>query len=139
MDFGWTEEQRELRERVIAFAREELGGGALEDDRAGRFPAEKWKRCAGFGLLRCNIPEAYGGDGRDVLTRTTALSSLSAIRFWVRGTSPGRARSRCPTSTPPDSSKTVLASGRCSGSATVRRAASSLVRSSTPSRSRVWT
>ncbi|MDF3142968.1 MULTISPECIES: acyl-CoA dehydrogenase family protein [unclassified Streptomyces] len=76
MDFELTAEQRRLRKEVVAFAQQELGRDAAEDDREGRFPWEDWRRCAEFGVLGWPVPKEYGGRGLDPLTTIVALEAL---------------------------------------------------------------
>jgi alkylation response protein AidB-like acyl-CoA dehydrogenase len=76
MDFGWQEPQRELYERVLAFAREKLGRDAAERDRERRFPVEDWRRCGEFGLLGLSVPERYRGLGLDALTTARAIEAF---------------------------------------------------------------
>ncbi len=75
MDFDLTPDQRALRAETIAFARD-LGKDRAEDDRASRFPAEDWARCAEFGVLGWPVPARYGGGGLDPLTTMVALDAL---------------------------------------------------------------
>lgn len=76
MDFSWSEEQLSLKKEVSRFAEAELNQGLIEDDQAGRFPREKWQKCADFGLLGLNIPPAYGGRGLDIMTTVLAMEGL---------------------------------------------------------------
>lgn len=76
MDFGWSQEQRQLRESAIGFARAELDRDVAERDRQGRFPAEEWKRCAEFGVQGLPIPQRFGGQGADLVTTTMVLEAL---------------------------------------------------------------
>ena len=76
MDFGWSQEQRQLRESAIRFARAELDRDVADRDRQGRFPAEEWKRCAEFGVQGLPIPERFGGQGADLVTTTLVLEAL---------------------------------------------------------------
>jgi alkylation response protein AidB-like acyl-CoA dehydrogenase len=76
VDFGLTEDQRALRTRVIAFARDRLGHSAAADERSGTFPWKDWRACAGHGVLGWPVPAAYGGSGLDPLTTMIALEAL---------------------------------------------------------------
>lgn len=76
MDFELTEEQRSLRQSIIAFARRELNADVLERDREGTFSREAWAKCAEIGLLALPVPEEYGGAGADALTILVALEAL---------------------------------------------------------------
>jgi alkylation response protein AidB-like acyl-CoA dehydrogenase len=76
MDFALTAEQARLRERVIAFARTELGGEVAQHDRCGSFDWDGWKKCARFGVLGWPVPQPYGGSGLDPLTALIAYEAL---------------------------------------------------------------
>jgi hypothetical protein len=76
MDFAWSEEQTELRERVVEMARRELNQGLLERDAAGVFHRHGWKLCGELGIQGMPIPAAYGGGGLDPLTTVGVLESL---------------------------------------------------------------
>ncbi|WP_101790911.1 acyl-CoA dehydrogenase family protein [Nonomuraea indica] len=76
MDFALTPEQRDLRERVIRFARDELGAKAAEHDRDESFDRDGWKACAEFGVLGWPVPAEYGGSGHDPLTTIIACEAL---------------------------------------------------------------
>lgn len=72
----WTEAQRALRDRVIAFARAELNEALAARDRTGAFDRERWRRCAAFGIQGAPIPTAYGGGGLDLPTTIVLLEAL---------------------------------------------------------------
>ena len=76
MDFAWSDEQTELRERVLEMARRELNAGLLERDQAGAFHRSGWKQCGQLGIQGMPIPVAYGGGGLDPLTTVGVLESL---------------------------------------------------------------
>jgi len=76
VDFGWSQEQRQLRESAIRFARAELDRDVADRDRQRRFPVEEWKQCAGFGVQGLPIPERFGGQGADLVTTTMVLEAL---------------------------------------------------------------
>ncbi len=76
MEFGWTSEQRELRDAIVAFARRELPDDVAARDRAGAFSRDAWRRCAEVGIQGLPIPEEYGGAGADPLTAVLALEAL---------------------------------------------------------------
>lgn len=76
MEFSWSPEQLELRQRVIDFARAQLNDNILERDHSGEFSRENWRKCAEFGLLGMMIPEEYGGQGCDVVTTAMAMDAL---------------------------------------------------------------
>ncbi len=77
MDFSWTEEQRARYDETVRFAQDQLSNETLVDrDREGVFPHDLWKRCAEHGVLGWNVPEAYGGQGLDVLTSVYLMEAL---------------------------------------------------------------
>lgn len=76
MDFSWSEEQQELRERVAEMARRDLNQDLLERDAAGAFDLAGWKRCGELGLQGMPIPARYGGGEFDALTTVGVLESL---------------------------------------------------------------
>ena len=67
-----TDEQRELQESAIAFARQKLGYDVIARDAAEEFNREAWRHCAEYGVLAMPIPKQYGGLG-------LGLSSLLAV------------------------------------------------------------
>ncbi|MBE5991815.1 MAG: acyl-CoA dehydrogenase [Paenibacillaceae bacterium] len=57
MDFSITREQKEFRQEVIDFARENLNDSRYYEE----FSIEMWKKVSDFGLLGITIDEEYGG------------------------------------------------------------------------------
>ena len=77
MNFAWTDEQERLRDEIVAFAHRELANDTLvARETEGAFPRDLWARCADFGIQGMNIPEAYGGRGRDILTTVYLMDAL---------------------------------------------------------------
>jgi len=76
MDFSWSEEQVELRERVLEMARRDLNQGLVEREASGVFNHDGWKRCGQLGIQGMPIPVAHGGGGLDPLTTVGVLESL---------------------------------------------------------------
>ena len=76
MDFSLTDEQRELREGIVRFARQELNDGVQERDRDAAFPRELWRACGAMGLTGLPVPEEYGGAGLDPLSTAIALDAF---------------------------------------------------------------
>jgi len=73
MDLAWSDEQKELRDRIAEFAARELNDGLIERDREGVFNRDGWAKCARMGVHGLPIPEAYGGMGCDALTTVGVL------------------------------------------------------------------
>ena len=78
MDFSWTKEQLEYKERVINFAKSNLNHAVMESDRDSVFSREAWEKCAEFGLQGLAVPKEYGGQFDEVqfLTATLAMEAL---------------------------------------------------------------
>ena len=85
------ERQRDLAERVLAFARREIGPLAKEADESLRLHHEVFGRMAAFGLYRYVIPEEHGGEGvfsvricqvREILA---SVSSHADTAFAMQG------------------------------------------------------
>ncbi|MGB3404750.1 MAG: acyl-CoA dehydrogenase family protein [Microcoleaceae cyanobacterium] len=76
MDFSWTAEQLQLREKIIRFVQQELPSNILELDQQQVFNIEGWQKCSEFGILGLPIPLKYGGGEADILTTIYALEAL---------------------------------------------------------------
>jgi hypothetical protein len=76
MDFSLSPEQTALRQRIIAFAQDQLGGKAAEHDRDETFDEDGWRACAEFGITGWPVPKEYGGAGLDPLTTVIACEAL---------------------------------------------------------------
>lgn len=75
MDFSWSDEQLALQRSIVEFAAT-LSAGVIGDDRSATFPADKWRRCAEFGVLGLSVPGEFGGSGYDILTTMLAMETL---------------------------------------------------------------
>ena len=76
MEFVLSEEQTELREAVIRFARQEIGHDLSSCDKEGSFPFDSWQKCADMQIIAMPFPEEYGGCGADLLTTVVILQAL---------------------------------------------------------------
>ena len=76
MDFTPTQEQAELRERIVAFAKAELSDDVEARDAEGRFARDLWEKCGTMGLQGLPVPEEYGGVGLDPLSSAIALEAF---------------------------------------------------------------
>jgi len=63
MDFQLTQEQIEIKELALKFARNEMIPVAQEYDEKGIFPKELFKKAWELGLINTCIPAEYGGAG----------------------------------------------------------------------------
>ena len=73
MNFAFTTEQRDLHDRVCAFARGRLNPMLRAAPDLSR---ELWSACGEFGLLGLSVPAAHGGLGLDALTTAIALEAF---------------------------------------------------------------
>ena len=76
MDLSWSDEQTELREQILDFARKELTSDVVALDRAGEFDRQAWDKCGAFGIPALPVPEEHSGLGKDPLTVAYALETL---------------------------------------------------------------
>jgi butyryl-CoA dehydrogenase len=67
MDFGFTDEQKLLKQQVIEFAQKEIAPGAAERDEEARFDRDIWDKAAALGYMGLPYPEEYGGSGASVV------------------------------------------------------------------------
>jgi short-chain 2-methylacyl-CoA dehydrogenase len=72
-------EHHQLREEIRAFAENEIRPVAGELDENSRFSAELTTRMFDMGLLRINLPEKYGGLGRDTLSYIIAVEEIARV------------------------------------------------------------
>ena len=78
MDFSWTKEQLEYKEKVIEFAKSNLDYAVGDNDKNCVFARDAWEKCADFGLLGLSVPKDEGGVFEEVqfLTATLAIEAL---------------------------------------------------------------
>lgn len=72
MDFSISKEQKELRQEIINFARENLN----DEDSLETFSMEMWNKVAEMGLLGITIGEEYGGLGESFETAAIVFEAL---------------------------------------------------------------
>src|SRR5665811_1502331 len=77
MDFGLTEEQRDIQKMTRDFAQDHIAPGAAERYRDKIFQRELFTQLGELGLMGACIPERYGGAGTDFLAYILALEELS--------------------------------------------------------------
>ena len=75
MEFGWTDEQRQLGQAAVEFGRT-LNAVLQGPGHPEGFPHQAWLRCAAFGIQGLPIPEDLGGQGADLVTTALVLESL---------------------------------------------------------------
>ncbi|CAF2840218.1 unnamed protein product [Rotaria sp. Silwood2] len=77
--YGLTDDQKQLRETVFAFAQKELAPHANTIDRDNSFPKlrEFWKKLGDLGLLGITAPVEYGGLGLHYTEHCIAMEEIS--------------------------------------------------------------
>jgi alkylation response protein AidB-like acyl-CoA dehydrogenase len=76
MNLDLTDEQRQMRDLVREFARNEVAPGAAERDQQETFPLDVVKEMAELGLFGLPIPAEFGGLGADALTWALVMEEL---------------------------------------------------------------
>jgi L-prolyl-PCP dehydrogenase len=77
MEFSWSQQQLEFRDRVRRFAVEQLQDDICARDQAEEFAADLWQRSAEFGIQGMSVEKAFGGrDDADILTAMLAMEAL---------------------------------------------------------------
>src|ERR687883_761690 len=77
MDFGLSDDQREIQALAREVAKEKIETHAGEWDREHRFPRELYGELAELGLMGVCIPEEYGGAGADYLSYILVIEEIS--------------------------------------------------------------
>jgi hypothetical protein len=77
MDFGLTQEQRQIREMVAEFVDEEVVPRAADIDETDEFPRDLVDEMAELGLMGMPFPEEYGGADLDYHSYAMAIEEIS--------------------------------------------------------------
>lgn len=78
MNFSYTEEQLQLKEDCINFAKAELNSPVFENDKKCKFSKDNWNKCADFGIQSMAVPSMYGNNKseQDLVSATLAMEGL---------------------------------------------------------------
>jgi alkylation response protein AidB-like acyl-CoA dehydrogenase len=80
MDFGFTEEQRMLRESVRKLLQKHAPPEYVrQHDRERTYPEELYQACAKAGLIGLPFPEEYGGAGGSLLDITIVAEEIARV------------------------------------------------------------
>jgi len=79
VDFGLTDEQKQLRRTVREFAEGEILPHVMEWDEASKFPLELIPKLAEMGFLGVIFPEKYGGAGMGYAEYAIIIEELSRV------------------------------------------------------------
>jgi alkylation response protein AidB-like acyl-CoA dehydrogenase len=79
MEFGHTDEQRQLRRTVREFAEAEMKPHVMEWDEAQHFPVEVFRDLGALGVLGAIFPEDLGGSGYTYIDYSIAVEELARV------------------------------------------------------------
>jgi alkylation response protein AidB-like acyl-CoA dehydrogenase len=75
--FNLTETQRSFRDMMRAFSDEKIAPHAAEADRSASYPWESFNALRDAELCGLGIPEAYGGQGADMVIQAIATEEIA--------------------------------------------------------------
>ena len=75
--FNLTETQRSFRDMMRAFSDEKIAPNAAEADQTASYPWESFNALRDADLCGLGIPEAYGGQGADMVIQAIATEEIS--------------------------------------------------------------
>lgn len=78
LNFDLSDEQRQIQETALKFAKEEIIPKAAHYDKTGEYPWDLIKRAFSLGFLSYEIPVEYGGQG---LNNVESVLIAEALRF----------------------------------------------------------
>ena len=81
MDLELSEQQQQLQNGAIEFARSALNDDMIQRDRSEAFSFDGWKRCAEFGVLGLPVPSEYGGMGLGI---TDVIAVMEGLGYGSR-------------------------------------------------------
>ena len=81
MDFGFTDDQRALRDVLRQFVDREIVPVAREWEQCGRYPTEIVEGMKELGLFGITVPEEYGGLDLDPVSFALVFEEIS--RGWM--------------------------------------------------------
>jgi hypothetical protein len=79
MDFGFTEEQKQLRKTIREFCEREIKPHVMEWDEAQHFPAEVFQQLGHMGVLGAVFPEELGGSGYSYIDYSIVVEELARV------------------------------------------------------------
>ena len=79
MDFGLTEEQRQIKQMVREFAESEIKPHLMKWDEEQHFPVDKFKQAGELGLLGVTIGDQYGGAGLSYIDYVNVIEELGVV------------------------------------------------------------
>src|SRR5579859_1247757 len=77
MNFELTDEQRQIRETLTAFAEREVKPHAPKWDKDQSFPRQVMTQLGELGFIGVSFPEQYGGGAADTLSQVVVVEGLA--------------------------------------------------------------
>ncbi len=79
MDFGFTDEQKMIKNMVREFAEKEIKPIAADTDKEEKFPWETIRKLGALGLMGMTVPPEYGGSRIDAVCYMLALEEIGRV------------------------------------------------------------
>ncbi len=79
MDFGHTDEQKQLRRTIREFAEAEMRPHVMRWDESQHFPLEVFRELGAMGVLGAIFPEDLGGSGYNYIEYSIAVEELARV------------------------------------------------------------
>jgi alkylation response protein AidB-like acyl-CoA dehydrogenase len=79
MDFGLTEDQRQLQKTVRQFCEKEIRPHVMEWDESQHFPTDVFRKLGDLGVLGAIFPEELGGSGYNYVDYSIAMEELARV------------------------------------------------------------
>lgn len=79
MNFGFTEEQQQLRSTVRKFAEAEILPHVMEWDESQEFPSGVFRKLGSLGVLGAVFPEELGGSGFDYVDYSIIVEEIARV------------------------------------------------------------
>lgn len=76
LNFDLSEQQKQIQDLTLKFAKEEVIPRAAHYDKTGEYPLDLIKRSYELGLLNCEIPVEYGGPGLSCVESVLVAEAL---------------------------------------------------------------
>jgi hypothetical protein len=79
MEFGHSDEQKQLRRTIREFAEAEIKPHVMEWDEAQKFPIDVFRQLGKMGVLGAIFPEELGGSGYNYVDYSIAVEELARV------------------------------------------------------------
>ena len=79
MDFGFTEDQHQLRKTIREFTEGEIKPHVMEWDESQHFPVDVFRKLGDLGVLGAVFPEELGGSGYSYVDYAIVMEELARV------------------------------------------------------------